>query len=497
MNNIIETKLFNKMLKDKLVRTSITKNSFLYFLHLYFAHYIKYETADFQKEIIHNLEKSDKENLFIVAFRGSSKSTMVTTAYSIWAILGKQQKKFCVIFCQTMLQAKKHMANLRSELESNDLLKKDLGPFREESEEWGSYSLVFSRNNARITVASTEQSIRGIRHNQYRPDLLICDDVEDIQSTKTREGREKTYNWLKGEVIPAGDRETRLIIVGNLLHEDSLLMRIKKEISENRAKGIFREYPLIDENNNCLWPGKYPTIKEIEEEKMKVTSEISWQREFLLKIMPDDYQVINQEWIQYYDTLPLGHPRYAFTAVDPAMSQKESADYTAMVSAYVYGEGENLRIYILPNPINKRGMLFSEMLERMREFSRNLGGGSHLSRLLIEDVALQAVAQIQTLKSEGYPIEGVKTGGADKRTRLMAISNLVQTGKVLFPRKGTELLIEQIVFFGVEAHDDLADAFSMLLGKIMVEENRPKPGITWINLGRSRQLQSIWDDDDF
>jgi hypothetical protein len=31
MNKIIETALVNKMMKDKLVRTSITKDSFLYF----------------------------------------------------------------------------------------------------------------------------------------------------------------------------------------------------------------------------------------------------------------------------------------------------------------------------------------------------------------------------------------------------------------------------------------------------------------------------------
>jgi hypothetical protein len=107
---------------------------------------------------------------------------------------------------------------------------------------------VFKKHGARITVASTEQSIRGIRHNEHRPDLIICDDVEDVQSTKTREGRDKTYHWLDGEVIPAGDRKTRLIIVGNLLHEDSLLMRIKEETAEKENQKAFSsEYPLLDE----------------------------------------------------------------------------------------------------------------------------------------------------------------------------------------------------------------------------------------------------------
>jgi hypothetical protein len=104
MTKIISSSLANKMMKDRLVRTSITKDSFLYFFNFYYAHYVKYETADFQKEIFHYLEKSSTENLYIVAFRGSGKSTMVTTAYPIWAILGKQQKKFCLIVCQTKAQ---------------------------------------------------------------------------------------------------------------------------------------------------------------------------------------------------------------------------------------------------------------------------------------------------------------------------------------------------------------------------------------------------------
>jgi len=114
MNEMIPPKLFNKMIKDHLIRTSITKDSFLYFFHFYCAHYVKYETADFQKEIMFNLEKSLTESLYICAFRNSGKSTIVTTAYPLWAILGKQQKKFCVIFCQTQTQAKQHMMNSRN-----------------------------------------------------------------------------------------------------------------------------------------------------------------------------------------------------------------------------------------------------------------------------------------------------------------------------------------------------------------------------------------------
>jgi len=490
MNQIIQKTLINKMIKDRLIRTSITKDSFLYFFNFYYAHYVKYETADFQKEIIHNLEKSTTENLYIVAFRGSGKSTMITTAYPIWAILGKQQKKFCVIFCQTQAQAKQHMMNIRSELENNELLKKDLGPFREESEEWGSHSLVFKNHGARITIASKEQSIRGLRHNEHRPDLLVCDDVEDVQSTKNRESRDKTYNWLRGEVIPSGDKNTRLIIVGNLLHEDSLLMRIKDEIIKGKTKGVFKEYPLLDKNDVCLWPGKYKNGHDIESEKMKVASEIAWQREYLLRIIPSDDQVIYPEWIQYYDNLPGSeHRAYrgTYAGVDLAISAKDSADFTSVVLAHVYGRREKLRIYILPNPINQK-LNFPAQVDLLKNIKTTQMPQSK-DLLFVESVAYQE-ALPQMLEMQGVDAEAIKPKG-DKRTRLSLTSTAIKSGIIKFPRKGCENLIQQLVGFGIEKHDDMADAFSLLINATMDEHADES---TWIMF--SMNISNDYDDPD-
>jgi predicted phage terminase large subunit-like protein len=474
--------MLNRMMKDRAVRTSITKDSFYYFFHFYYAHYVKYPTADFQKEIMHLLEKSATENLYVVAFRGSGKSTIITTAYPLWAILGKQQKKFCMIFTQTQVQAKQHMMNIRAELETNELLKKDLGPFREESDEWGAQSLVFNKHNARITVASTEQSIRGIRHNEHRPDLFICDDVEDVQSTKTREGREKTYNWLRGEVVPAGDRNTRLIIVGNLLHEDSLLMRIKDDLDNDRANGIFKSYPLLDKNGHCLWIGKYPDDEAIMQEKKNVASEISWQREYLLRIIPSDDQVVHPDWIQRYDELPsVNHRGYraTYAGVDLAISTKDSADDTAVVFARIYSRREHLRIYILPNPIAKK-ITFPEQVDLMKDVTTiHLSG--EMDKLFVESVAYQE-ALPQMLKHQGIDAIAIKPRG-DKRTRLALTSTAIKSGTIRFPQKGCERLIEQIVGFGVEKHDDLADAFSLLINAIMDKHaNEGDFIVAWIDL---------------
>ena len=71
---------------------------------------------------------------------------------------------------------------------------------------------------------------------------------------------------------------------------------------------------------------------------------------------------------------------------------------------------------------------------------------------------------MKILKDNCIPAEGVKIPG-DKYARLSLVTHLIETGKVLFPRHGTEKLIEQLTHFGIEKHDDLVDAFVYLLIK--------------------------------
>lgn len=78
------------------------------------------------------------------------------------------------------------MKNIKSELETNQLLKEDLGPFKEVDNLWNAQAIELPQQNAMIMAISIDQSIRGLRYKQYRPDLIICDDIEDSQFSKNR-----------------------------------------------------------------------------------------------------------------------------------------------------------------------------------------------------------------------------------------------------------------------------------------------------------------------
>lgn len=462
LNNLITPDVINNILNDKAARIAIVSKSHYWFFHLYFHEYVHYPTANFQKELFSITQDNNIKMAVIVAFRESAKSTIMTMSYPLWAVLGEMQKKCVVIISQTQSQVRTHFANLKRELEGNILLKSDLGPFQEESDEWGSYSIVIPRFDARIVAVSSEQSIRGIRHGAHRPDLIICDDVEDINSVKTKESRDKIFEWFTGEIIPLGDIDSKIIVVGNLLHEDSLLMRLKKNIEEEKIDGIIREYPILIDNVP-LWPEKFVSLEIVERYKKKVGSDKAWQREYMLKILPDEDQIIFREWLNYYDELPsdTDQYRYTITAVDLAISQTASADYTAMITAHVYGFEEKMKIYILPTIFNRK-VNFPTIIEELKQLSRQIFPTGERTRIYVEDVAFQK-AVIQQLGHQNIDVKGFKVMGQDKRARLTSVSSLVKFGQVLFPKQGVDQLVQQLLYFGVEKHDDLVDAFSMLL----------------------------------
>ncbi len=135
-----------------------------------------------------------------------------------------------------------------------------------------------------------------------------------------------------------------------------------------------------------------------------------------------------------------------------------------MVSAHVYGYEDKLKIFITPNAINER-MTHKQTMDTAMNLSKSLGKGE-MTWILVEDVGYQA-AVAQELKRLGFPAKAVKVHGSDKRSRLALTSHLIQNGTVLFPHQGAERLIMQLIGFGVEKHDDLADAFSLLINSIM------------------------------
>ncbi len=440
------------------------------FCLIYLPHYLQLAPAGFHQDLIGLLDNDIVQFLSVIGFRGSAKSTFASLALPLQRAL-HARNKFIIIFSDTTDQAKLNVANIRHELEDNELLKADYGDMSEgvsKQREWTKTSLLL-KNGVRLMGRSRGQRIRGLRHREQRPDLVIVDDPEELEKVQKKEYRDKTERWLRSELIPAiEEAKARLIIIGNILHTDALMARLKADnLFEHREYSIFKSG---DTWEHCTWKGKYPNQAALDKQRDKVGI-TAWLREYCLKVVPPEGQEVKEEWLRYYDKLPeikidpetklvLFNPFHrSGVGVDLAISKKQTADFTAMVAGVIVVDEGIPKLYILPRPLNER-LSFFETIQNLKALYRGVGNYA-LPMFFIEDVQYQAAA-IQEALRHGIPTQPMRAG-SDKRGRLKAAALFIQDGTVLFPRKGAEDLITQLTGFGVEEFDDLCDAFVYLV----------------------------------
>lgn len=455
-----------------LIRKGVARRSHRTFSLIYLPHHFEVAPAPFHAKIF-EITESDELFSVIVAFRESAKTTIVSTSYPLWAIIGEQQKKFVLLVSQTQTQARQLLANVKAELENNELLKRDFGPFEEKSDEWGSQSIVLTRFGARISAVSVETSVRGLKHGAFRPDLIIFDDIQDIASTRSRDMRNKTYQWIIADAMTAGTvGKTKVIVVGNLLHEDSVVSRFREEIELKKRSGSFLFIPLLDTDGSSLWPAKYPNAESVELLRMLVGNYVIFEREYMLRILPDFAQVIDADWIQTYGIIPQTNGAFIkrkLIGCDLAISERSSADFTSLVCAHWIRYRSENYLYILPDVFNER-VSFPKAIAAVRRRSTI----KPRTTVFVEEVAYQK-AFTQDLNQRGLDARGVSVRGMDKRERLNLTTSLIISGKILFPAVGAEDLIQQLVGFGTERYDDMADSFSTLVeGWRLLQEDEVK-----------------------
>src|SRR5262249_1767433 len=158
-----------------------------------------------------------------------------------------------------------------------------------------------------------------------------------------QEARDKTARWWRGEVLGALAHDGRVILVGNWLHLDGLLARMK---ATNRYRVL--EFALLrdgedTEPERCVWPALYPTQEAIDRKREEL-GDIALRREMLLQVVPEEGQDVLPEDIYYYDDPPFDDGNYLAHGVDLAISTKESADYTAIVAGEIAWENEKTQI---------------------------------------------------------------------------------------------------------------------------------------------------------
>ena len=299
---------------------------------------------------------SDHSLVAIAAPRGHAKSTAVTHAYTLAAVLFRQAD-FVVLVSDTELQAVQFLNDIKMELYENQKLRSlfKVTDIYKDAEREIRFKMGPDNHQVRIMARGASGgsgSVRGFKWRGKRPNLIICDDMENDEAVSNEERRDKFRNWFYGALIPALSDNGQIRLVGTVLHFDSLLERLMPETTGDEAqytvKENLKEYSLdkkrawhsikyrahtdFDDFQDILWPEKFneERLTKLKNDFVKQGISEGYAQEYLnYPIHEGDAFFRKNDFVPMSeDDFDLAKTYYA--AIDFAISEKDKRSYSVI-----------------------------------------------------------------------------------------------------------------------------------------------------------------------
>lgn len=281
-----------------------------------------------------------KNNNLIIP-RGFSKTTLNNAVNLYEAVT--DGKTFCVYISESSGHAETQLANIRHELESNNILRQaygDVVPTRADSEKWTSGQLQL-KNGAVLLARGRGSQVRGINYRSRRPNRILLDDVEDKESVSTADQRQKTLDWFYGAVTPAGNEMSgatsgkkqeplQITILGTLLGPETLITSVARDPTFNTVK-----FGAILPDGQPLW--EYKLNRADYDKKRSQYSRVGQLSSFALEydsvVRVEEDAIFAKQMVQVYIPTQRSDLIQVSQALDPAISDQPGRDHTALVVA--------------------------------------------------------------------------------------------------------------------------------------------------------------------
>ena len=481
-----------------------------FFGRAYFPHYFSKPSPEFHRELDaiwqqgvlkgrYPLTAADTKMISLLpgtrravaAPRGHAKSTNLTFKGTMHSTL-YGYKHYPIIISDSSEQAEGFLDNIRVEFEENTAILEDFGVLA--GSVWRS-NVLLTKTNIKIEAIGSGKKIRGRKHRNWRPDLIILDDVENDENVRTPEQRKKLKNWFDKAVSKCGDDYTDIIYIGTLLHYDSLLaktltnpayrsIKYKAVIQFSQADDLWQQWETIfTDLSNDDRESEALAFFQAHKEAMLEGTQVLWEEKlsyYDLMVMrvsegeasfnseeqnepinPDDC-LFMEEWFDYYNEAEVnfGDPAFDFFGfIDPSLGKTKRSDFSAIVTLAKHkGSGY---MYVVDADIERRhpDRIIADVLAKERWLRASFGHGYR--KLGAETNQFQWFLKEELAKASAkaglyLPIEEVQQT-SDKVMRIQTLQPDVKNKYIKFNRRHKRLL-EQLTQFPMGAHDDGPDA---------------------------------------
>ncbi|MBF0185987.1 MAG: phage terminase large subunit [Magnetococcales bacterium] len=473
-----------------LLRRQQALADFRFFAQTYFPHYVGKEESLLHRHLFERLPRlTQKESgqqgrkLAIAAPRGEAKSTLVTQLFTLWCVLG-QRFHFIPIIMDAYGQAATMLEAIKAELTVNPRLRQDFPAIFGEGSVWQE-GVIVTRNGIKLQAFGSCQRMRGLRHGPYRPDLVILDDLENDQNVLSRNQRDKTEAWVNKAVLKLGppDDSMAVIMIGTVLHHDSVLSRIlaNKMWESARFRAIIRwpdnldawdrwenifkqdgaevanayyqaNKAQLDAGAELSWPGVRPllTLMTIRARDGRNAFDAEMQNEpmaenALFANLPY-WREPNKRWL-------------CFGAVDPSLGKKGgSGDPSAILVGGYDRQTGILDVLEADIRIRKPDQIIEDVIRLQKQYQCRLWA---VETVQFQEFFKQELVRRSAIQGVPVPAKGINPI-SDKELRIASLQPHFENGLIRLHQSQT-LLIEQLRRFGeADSHDDGPDALHML-----------------------------------
>jgi len=468
-------------------RKERAQNDFAFFRRTYFPHYTKYGDSILHTWLDENLPRlvdlPAGQRLAVAAPRGEAKSTVVGLQFVLWcAVTGRKQ--YMLEIADAFEQAAAQLEAIKAELEANPRLALDFPTHTGAGRVWNA-GVIITTGNVKMQAFGANKRMRGLRHGPHRPDLVICDDLENDENVASPEQRDKLEKWLRRTVLSLGEAGDTMdvFIIGTVLHHDSVLSRLLAAPLWRHKK--FRAI-LTWPDRMDLWDAWEETLLNEGEEAartlydanasdMELGAAVSWPSarplySLMLKRARDGHDAFDSEQQNApgsgddapFKVIPfwvdIRRDWLFFGAVDPSLGKKgKSRDPSAIV---VGGWcRDTMTLDVVEASIRKR------LPDRIIEDVLTMHARYRCLLWAVEAVQFQEFLRTElirraALRHMAIPARAV-TPIADKALRIESLQPYFAQGRIrLHPSQST--LIEQFRNFPLADHDDGPDAVHML-----------------------------------
>lgn len=291
-----------------------------FFARTFFPGAFRQPSAAFHHEIWSLLFDPAYRWIAMKMFRGSAKTTLLRVA---------TLHRICFGLSRTILylsasqgHALKSTMWLKNQIETNRPLCGLFGLKRGQrkwTEEWLEIEHATLGHTANIVAAGITGQTRGLNIADYRPDLIVCDDVLDEENTGTKDQitkiNDRFFGSIEKSLSPSSEApHAKLVLLQTPFVEHDLI-----DICCKDPRWQHREFGCFDADGDSRWPTRYPTDLLMEDKRSYVArgQTLLWMREMEVRIVGDELADFKRDWIKFWHMLPVDAQFPTFLAIDP------------------------------------------------------------------------------------------------------------------------------------------------------------------------------------